>query len=435
MRISAVLVGLALVVVSPGYAAVNNPPYWIQESPQNSPSGRDGYAMAYDAAHGQVVLFGGQGASNNLLSDTWIWDGTNWTQKSPVTSPSARQLHAMAYDAAHGQVVLFGGLNPLNFLSDTWVWDGTNWTQKSPATSPPGRLGHGMAYDAAHGQMVLFGGESNGSLVSDTWVWDGTNWTQKSPATSPSARQGLMMAYDAAHGQVVLFGGLDNSFDFLSDTWVWDGTNWTRKSPATSPPGRQYAAMAYDVAHGQAVLLGGADNFTFSSPFSDTWAWDGTNWTQEMPQSSPPARDKQSMAYDAAHGQVVLFGGNGNLGLLSDTWVWSHGIFASAGNPQSTPAGSAFSFPLEVTIVDNTGAYVNGAQVTFTGPPSMVSFSLHDRHDGPRWSRQDHGHGYCQHRQLPGHGVSLRRRLHGVHTIEREPGQCDGRMPGHYSAG
>ena len=121
--------------------------------------------------------------------------------------------------------------------------------------------------------------------------------------------------------------------------------------------------MAYDAAHSQILFFGGG-----------TWVWDGTNWTPKMPQTSPPDRVLHAMAYDAGHDQVVLFGGE-NSGVLSDTWVWTHGIFASAGNPQSTPAGAAFSFPLEVTVVDNTGAYVNGAQVTFTGPPGMVSFS------------------------------------------------------------
>ena len=62
----------------------------------------------------------------------------------------------MAYDAAHGQIVLFGGRNDGGNFSDTWVWDGTNWTQKSPATIPRERYGAAMAYDAAHGQIVLF---------------------------------------------------------------------------------------------------------------------------------------------------------------------------------------------------------------------------------------------------------------------------------------
>src|SRR5258708_16069731 len=89
---------------------------WTQKLPAKSPPGRRGQAMAYDSAHGQVVLFGGVGADNTVLSDTWTWDGSNWTQRSPASSPPARNFHAMAYDSSHRQVVLFGG-SPSSFLS------------------------------------------------------------------------------------------------------------------------------------------------------------------------------------------------------------------------------------------------------------------------------------------------------------------------------
>src|SRR5205823_8071904 len=39
-------------------------------------------------------------------------------------APSPREAMGMAYDAAHGQVVLFGGDNP-NGLGGTWTWYGT----------------------------------------------------------------------------------------------------------------------------------------------------------------------------------------------------------------------------------------------------------------------------------------------------------------------
>jgi pyruvate/2-oxoacid:ferredoxin oxidoreductase beta subunit len=73
----------------------------------------------------------------------------NWVK---VTSYlTGRGGHAMAYDAARGQVVLFGGLGSSGRLNDTWVWDGTNWVQKFPGNAPPARYGHAMAYDAARG--------------------------------------------------------------------------------------------------------------------------------------------------------------------------------------------------------------------------------------------------------------------------------------------
>jgi hypothetical protein len=40
--------------------------------------------MAFDAAHNQVVLFGGNPDGSNALSDTWTWDGNNWTEVSQL---------------------------------------------------------------------------------------------------------------------------------------------------------------------------------------------------------------------------------------------------------------------------------------------------------------------------------------------------------------
>jgi Galactose oxidase, central domain len=94
-----------------------------------------------------------------------LWQGpvgtaTNygWTRRSPATVPPPRQAASMAYDAAVGKVVLFGGLGLSNLLNDTWLWDGRTWIQQKPAVSPPARASAGMAYDAARGKLVLFGG-------------------------------------------------------------------------------------------------------------------------------------------------------------------------------------------------------------------------------------------------------------------------------------
>jgi hypothetical protein len=121
--------------------------------------------MAYDAAHAQVVLFGGSDCCGTL-GDTWTWGGTNWTQRTPVHSPSARFFHRMAYDAAHGQVVLFGGGEPnAVFFGDTWTWGGTDWAVPfqtsgtlTPKSGPPGTMVvvHGWGYGASEKVQLTF---------------------------------------------------------------------------------------------------------------------------------------------------------------------------------------------------------------------------------------------------------------------------------------
>jgi len=292
-------------------------PSWTQKLPASSPKERSYHSMAYDNARGQIVLFGGMSPNRDLRSDTWVWDGSNWTEKTPTNGPAARYSSALAYDAARGQVVLFGGTNDATFFDDTWVWDGTTWTKKFPANKPSGRSDHSMAYDAARGQVVLFGGFNGSSFLNDTWVWNGIDWVRQSPTNVPTGRAGgQFMTYDASRSQVILAGG----YITLDDTWVWDGSDWLEKLPATRPPKRWYGAIAYEAAHAQVVNFGG---YLAPGSHDDTWVWDGSDWIQKLPAISPPARQGHAMAYDAAHSQVVLFGGVPNGGLtFGDTWVW-----------------------------------------------------------------------------------------------------------------
>lgn len=279
--------------------------------------------MVYDAAHAQVVLFGG--GDMQWLADTWVWDGTAWTQLDPAHVPPARNYTGMAYDEARGTVVMFGGYSRSGWLGDTWTWDGADWAHRHPAHSPSPRWGAALAYDSIRDRVVLFGGNSSSDeYVDDTWAWDGTDWTQVIPAHSPSARAQPGIADDPL-GHVVLFGG-ESSSGILGDTWTWDGNDWSRSSPAQSPPGRKWLGgmMAYDVALGQVVLFGGLGSGEY---LGDTWTWDGVNWTQRFPARSPSARYYGAIADDGSHSQLVLFGGieaghGVPKGLLGDTWTW-----------------------------------------------------------------------------------------------------------------
>ncbi len=303
---------------------------WIQKFPLNSPSPRWGFDMAYDAAHSQIVLFGGADASNPRLNDTWVWDGTNWTQKFPATSPPNGGSRSLVYDAARGQIVMFGGADTFGTgLNETWVWDGSNWTQKFPASSPPPRFGcHDLAYDQARQRVVLFGcGTSATSKFNDTWLWDGTNWTQQFPNHAPPANDAFGIAYDALAQHTLVFGGAGIGDVSLNDTWAWDGTDWTQQLPSVVPPTpRWFPGMAYHEALGKIVMFGGSGP-TLAFLKGDTWLWDGSNWMQTFPSVSPAARVNLGMAYDSARQQVVLFGGRDSggsdpSGFFGDTWVF-----------------------------------------------------------------------------------------------------------------
>ncbi len=212
----------------------------------------------------------------------------------------------------------------------------STWNNVTPTSGGPAGLSNAaMTNDSANSGSMLFGGEDNtGTFQSGTWVWDGTVWGQQSPTTSPTARINAALArtQSGTTNGAILFGGFDGT-NYLADTWTWDGTNWTEQTPATSPPARAGATIEY--FDGQVVLFGG---YNGTSYLNDTWTWDGTTWTEQSG-TNPSARAYASMAEDTGYangtGALVLFGGYNGSSYLGDTWTYT-----AAGWTQQTPTTS-----------------------------------------------------------------------------------------------
>ncbi len=325
-------------------------------------------ASTYDEARGQVVVFGGANFDNSLSSDTWTWDGTRWTKRTPQNSPLPRYGATMAYDPVLGKSILFGGLDENDgALNDTWAWDGSNWESLAPAKVPPGRGLAAMAYDPVNNGVILFGGITYPSgqytPFGDTWIFQEGNWRQLRPADAPSPRGQTFLAYVPANAGLLLFGGNLET----NDTWLWNGQTWTQLSPMHVPTAGREPALAYDPASSTAVLFLGTGSSSFDPNDSETWTWDGADWTEvggvspagtfgqvfvydaaekkifffgganvntdqwtwngnawrQLEPSIPGARAYASMAFDISRDQSVLFGGAGINTLLSDTWTWN----------------------------------------------------------------------------------------------------------------
>jgi Galactose oxidase, central domain len=308
---------------------------WIQ--PSSSPGTRCCAGMVYEISKNDVLLFGGYGGpANPALGDTWVLGDGGWFQLNPATSPPARAAAAMAYDATTKTVVLFGGLvlggvNSGEHLNDTWIWDGTTWTQVNiGGNAPSPRRFEGMAYEPATGTVLLFGGiDQSNATFGDTWRWNGITktWTRLNPKHNPPPRR-APLAHDGATGTIVLFGGESGFCPTCTnitygDTWVWNGTDWHQRLPVTSPPPRSLASLAYDRTLGRLVLFGGAQASSGSPYYNDTWTWDGTNWTQLSLVVAPPARYAFGMAYDPRERALVIFGGLVDFDntVLTDTWI------------------------------------------------------------------------------------------------------------------
>jgi cysteine-rich repeat protein len=290
------------------------------------PKRSDGVA-AYDPLRDRIVMFSGSADLLGIVGDLWEWDGAVWTQfTGPV--PPGRADAAMAFDG-NGVVLYGGGIG----LSDTWTFNGVSWVSHADAAPGP-RFGHAMAYDARRKRAVMFGGgvtAGTTALADGTWEWDGTQWMKQMPANSPPPRRAHVMAYDPVRGKVVLAGGSNNS-SYLSDTWTYDGTDWTQVG-GTSWPALDQAAAAFDPASGAVIAFGGSNTGAYSDK---TLAWNGSTWT-DLGLAGPTERHSGQMASTDDH--VVYFGGvaTGASDPVAETWIFRTQGGASSWSQPPTP--------------------------------------------------------------------------------------------------
>ncbi len=202
---------------------------WTHRTFGTMPPARTHAAMAYDSARHVMVLYGGWVSSDGyygLRRDTWEFDGNAWTERSPPSRPNNGYRMAMAYDANHARIVLFGGHDGNAIVDDTWLYDGNVWTQYTGSAKPPADWYVDMVYDARRGRIVGF-------FQGQTWEWDGTRWYQASPSTSPPLRGAYSMGYNPYRQVVILAAGNHNHL--FDDTWEYDGSNWIQVQPAHNP--------------------------------------------------------------------------------------------------------------------------------------------------------------------------------------------------------
>jgi hypothetical protein len=266
------------------------------------------HSIAWDAARGRVVLFGGRAPGDGpALSDTWFYDGADWTPAPAGAAPPPRHSAALAYDAARDRLVLFGGRSGFDALDDTWQLGPTGWAQASPTTPPPETYGAGMTYDPHRRVVTLY------DDAGATWDFDGHDWEGPAPA-APGQRSQAALAFHPGVRGLALFGGA-SSLGSLGDLWSLD-----RHQPTSAYAAHQ-AVFALDA---RATLIEATVTWAGAARGAPAgaagrglallaWDWDAGQWVGLGTTSAAEAAAgaiQAALPGDAArfcrHGRVVV---------------------------------------------------------------------------------------------------------------------------------
>ncbi len=370
---------------------------WNELSPTASPSNRERSAAATDGT--SVLLFGGQvSTTTNGYDELWSFDGITWTlQTASGTGPGPRTSPAMAWDTARGKLVVFSGKGTggiwANYDNQTWEWSPAGgWAMITPAVSPDPRWLFNMVYVPGVGS-VFHGGTAFDSLGvaytdSDTWAFDGTNWTKI--ATSGPALNNGKLVYRSTTNDLVYFGGANPSATKVSETWIFDVATftWSQTITATLPfsssggAGLVGAGGFFDPVAGKTIIHGGQG--PTGGPSKLTWEFDGIDWTDVTPATSPAIRNYDVVWTPSLSRGISALGSTGSAN--NETWergVTAIGTFtvmgtACASQAGTTPAISASTMPAinETLVVDFTNLTAGAIPLALVGTSITSGFGL-----------------------------------------------------------
>ncbi|MCC6970914.1 MAG: hypothetical protein IT434_11915 [Phycisphaerales bacterium] len=345
---------------------------WIQRSFNNvSPKrGRDP-SITFDSARGVCVLVEGDD-NNGSQTETWIYpdpgsSGAEWKLVSSDFSVGGGDKNteaSLVFDTYNARALLFGGVHdgraPRRYLLS---WNGSFWGSLMPNSGPHPIAFSAMAFDRSAGRSLVVGGHNltiygtQGSR-SDGWTWDGSEWLYPT-LSSFAARGSHSLVYDPTLQSCLMFGGgtpngnrrsdlVEFKYSIATGQWAVSTIN---ASPA--PQARSEHAAAYDPVNRRMILFGGFGN---QGALSDTWSFDSLSaaWVDLTPglSHSPSIRGSSAFAYDTLRGVFVLFGGNNATSnyAFNDTWEFDGLDWKQIVTPHSPPGRRSASMYFEPRI-------------------------------------------------------------------------------------
>lgn len=349
-----------------------------------APGYRSGTQMAWDAADGYLLLFGGASAQGVGEADTWTYLNGTWTNitSSVIGTPPPTSRAQMAYDPSTDSVIMFGGDHVgVGNENYTWSYHGRTWTNiTSTAGAPPATPYVSMASDSADGEVVLV----LESSTDQTWTLKGGHWTNVTASAPPPLQESssllpFELGPDPSDGGVLLLSEFINANGYHGTTDVFRAGSWQNlTSEAPNAPLLPYGIYPWSVApisylpSAAAVVL--YETLTMNQTgalftLPESWFYSSGQWTNDSGPAgggpNPWIGNGAAGAVDPTDSALVVFGGADELAgtpFWIPTWVLSAPpVVTATASSSSTDVGFTVHFQGNVTF----GLEPNNAMWTF----------------------------------------------------------------------
>lgn len=303
------------------------PSTWLERADvAGAPAARTDHTWTVDGAGSAAYLFGGRaggGGSNEL----WRFDlaTDEWTVLEPAgPAPAPRWGHTATWIDGFGLVV-WSGQGDGGFFADIWAYDPAvgAWRELPALGSvPEARYGSCAALGPDGRLWISHGFTQDDGRFADTRAYDFVTgeWQDLTPSGRVPLERCLHDCWVSADGsQLVLYGGQTTGVPALGDAWAYDFAtgDWTNSTDGAAPARNLYGLAP---ASDGALLFGGGS--IDRGYLEDAWLLDETTlaMTPVSLGDGPAARAGATLISDAARERVLLFGGEGDDGLLGDLW-------------------------------------------------------------------------------------------------------------------
>jgi hypothetical protein len=311
---------------------------WTPTSTKGAPGARSHHVAVWTGT--QMFVWGGKDASGSPLTTGGLYDPAKktWTPTSAPTG-AARYDATAVWDDADKLVLIWGGRTaPNSYLGDGLAYDPAKdtWSALCPSgTAPSPRADHSAVW--ANPQpgisgitpgLIIWGGTGPKDLLNDGAVcdpgssnaWVATIASPSSTSPGPSARAFHTATWDSG-SRMIIFGGVTSAPMTLDDTWAYAPSMppamWTSLGVQTK---RYQHTANWDPASATTIIFGGWDGTTY---FGDAAALSGSSWTAFGGAGPNPEGRIDHTAVvltTSTTSQLVVFGGQGQGGLLAAGW-------------------------------------------------------------------------------------------------------------------